>query len=853
MMIFIGKKDKNNNQHLLHYHSLDVAYVVSKLINNLNIPIIKEENRNSFNKFLILCGMLHDLGKFSNSFQEMISGNNQNYKVHHPVLGLVCWLQWKNISDEHDIRRILYKSKFLDSIKESFLCHHGTPAKRGDNNDAYHCLPKDKQLTYKNEFESNENDILQFLNECIKLLDIKEEDWLWLNLITNNQNECFKYCSWIFAGLYIKADWIGSNIDLFPYNNQQMSMSDYWKSLQNKFLPNTNSININYTINNYKDLFNIEKPTPLQLKILELSINKCKSNLFIIEDLTGAGKTEAAFMLAYRLIDKNRTGIYFGLPTQATSNAIYNRTEKIYDKFYINSKPSLNLTHGSKHLNQSFTNSIDGDDTKKSFCDSSYTKNKKLSLFADICIGTIDQILFSVLPIKHQSLKNYALYNKVIIIDEVHTYDSYMMELLCSLLRFLYEIGAQVILLSATLPSKIKDDYLNCFNQKGVSNYKDLEDKTTTPCIINVSNSQLTSYKVDSNNKKQTKIVEINSYRCVLQKIIDTKNKSQCVCWIRNTVADSIKAYKDLIEDDISESDIDIFHSKFAMIDKIDKENNVISKFGKESNQQTRCGKILITTQIVEQSLDVDFDVLISDICPITSLIQRDGRLRRHIRDDNGNSSEIEGRGEKILYVYCPIQNNVSNWILNINNDFKGTSYVYSDLSILYKTQKVLNKGFDFPDNLNELIEYVFDENNIVKELRDSHNKYNGKDIANKCSANINKLNFEKSYSAESNSHWSNDEDTSTRLIDGRKIILAKKEDDRYIPYSCGENAWDYSSISISNSDYSKINDLGLVYSLSDEEYKRYNIKDFLIVDFVCKDTNTKKNTCYDKLFGLNF
>ena len=193
----------------------------------------------------------------------------------------------------------------------------------------------------------------------------------------------------------------------------------------------------------------------------------------------------------------------------------------------------------------------------------------------------------------------------------------------------------------------------------------------------------------------------------VFAHIIAALQQGQCVGWIRNTVADAMDAYK-RISKTISPENITLFHARFALRDRLDKEAQVLNSFGEDSKQHDRQGRLMIATQVAEQSLDVDFDVLITDLAPIDRVLQRAGRLQRHVRDAQGNrlvtTDAKDERSAPCLWVYAPV------WIEKPKADwygvvFKNAQHVYKHHGQLWLSAKVLQKGsFTMPGDARNLI-----------------------------------------------------------------------------------------------------------------------------------------------------
>ena len=218
-------------------------------------------------------------------------------------------------------------------------------------------------------------------------------------------------------------------------------------------------------------------PTPLQ-QFCDNTDLAAGSQLWVLEDVTGAGKTEAALILASRLMAAGMgNGFFIGLPTMATSNAMYERMAESYAKLYVEgSLPSLVLSHGSRHLSDKFVKSFRDfslpgkednllEEDGGVQCARWIADSAKKSMLADVGVGTLDQMLMGVLPARHQSLRLYGMYRKILIVDEVHAYDPYMETLLQKVLEGHSATGGSAILLSATMPRGMRQRLCEAFSR----------------------------------------------------------------------------------------------------------------------------------------------------------------------------------------------------------------------------------------------------------------------------------------------------------------------------------------------------------------------------------------------------
>jgi CRISPR-associated endonuclease/helicase Cas3 len=304
---------------------------------------------------------------------------------------------------------------------------------------------------------------------------------------------------------------------------------------------------------------------------------------------------------------------------------------------------------------------------------------------------------------------------------------------------------------------------------------------------------------------RTVKIVFIESVINAINIIKNAALEGHCVCWIRNTIKDVFDAY-DLFAsiDGISSDKIDLFHSRFALRDRIIIEKKVIKCFGKDSGCAERSGRVLLATQVVEQSLDLDFDVLISDLAPIDLLIQRAGRLHRHVRDERGNrigAAKTSHRPHPVLYINIPPDTfkPKKTWY---SETFKGASYVYQDHSLLWRTKEILKKtgSIVMPGQARLLIESVYGDNAIETPdvFHDSESKAWEKEMSRKDMAEFNVLNLSQGYSIESSHIWNEEDKVPTRLGDEQQTVyLYTIENNEIIPLYSGEFAWEMSSLKV--------------------------------------------------------
>ncbi|AEH61401.1 CRISPR-associated helicase Cas3 [Methanosalsum zhilinae DSM 4017] len=832
--------DEEFNYHLLAYHCLDVAATANSLLHNDKIFLEKFKNYLPIEDDDLICLItfyiaIHDIGKFSKNFQSLqphlmkkLRGysSEKSYEIRHDSLGYHLWNSlwndlWKmnilsldkTIYDEFDWNELI-----LPWLRAT-TGHHGYPPIYINNG---------VQINYDELFSSDDKEMAVSYIESISQLILKNG----FSSLTSNSGDVdifedleryFKKTSWLLSGLAVVSDWIGSSESYFNYNSSIMNLEKYWTEIalpaSKKALKDSgicpSQVSHESGINH---LFGyIKKPTPMQNFVSEMELGN-GPQLFIIEDTTGSGKTEAAISLSHRLmIREGLHGLFFGLPTMATSNAMYERLYESYSKIYEPiSNPSLVLAHGQSHLSKIFRNTIGPNKTENDFYGENNTKestisaqcsawiadNRKKSLLADVGVGTIDQAIMSVLPSKHQSLRLLGLSRNVLIVDEVHAYDPYMHELLCNLLTFHASLGGSVILLSATLPLKQKNDLVRSFSTGAGYEFESVS-KIEYPLVTHISSSGSEEQPVDylSQNERVVSCEFFHDKTHVRKSIIDASNNGFCCCWIRNTVDDAIDAYNS-IANCIGHENVILFHARFTMGDRLKIEESVLETFGKNSGNKQRAGKILISTQVVEQSLDLDFDYMVTDLAPIDLIIQRAGRLHRHKRDLNGNIATQDSRKTPVLGILSPrpTEDASDSWYSGM---FSKGCYVYQTHGKLWLTAKLLleMKEMHIPRDSRYLIEGVFGPNadeSIPSALLNVDRNAYGETMAEKSMAVWRSLKIFQGYD-RTGTQWIDDTVVPTRLGDSITLRLGKLVNGAILPLnSSTRHPWEMSQVNVS-------------------------------------------------------
>ena len=623
--------------------------------------------------------------------------------------------------------------------------------------------------------------------------------------------------SWLFAGLAVAADWIGSNEGWFPFDAEPCEPDTYYAS---HALPRAHvavekaglverSASVSLT---FAQLWPEFQPTPLQrlADVLELAEGP---QLVVIEEVTGGGKTEAAFTLAHRLIAGGKAdGLYVGLPTMATANAMYDRLEADYRRLFApNQEPSLILAHSRRKLRLALDAAAEQPrvpsetDTAAAQCSAWLASSSKKALLADVGIGTVDQALFAILQTRHQSLRLWGLDGKVLVVDEVHAADSYMQSLLCGLLRAHAANGGSALLLSATLSARQRANLAAAFASGAGFEAPDLTDPRY-PALVHLTRRGGVVHPLEARPEASREIaVQLLHGEPEVEAVLAaTLDAGGCACWIRNTVADAVAAWEHWSQR-LGRDRVTLFHARFTADDRDALERDVVTRFGPKSGPSERAGRLVIATQVVEQSLDLDFDTLVSDLAMADLLVQRAGRYRRHARDRLGRCIKgTDERGAPVFHVFSPEPTDDcgAGWFADV---FPGGAWVYPDHGALWLGARWLaERGrLRVPEDLRELIEHVYGDESfdlIPPALQAASEKADGRRRADASVARFNQLEFQQGYRPEGAvSSWRDDVSTPTRLGEPTTTLrLARIVEGALRPWNeGGAYAWERSEVTV--------------------------------------------------------
>lgn len=430
-----GKSGRENGcEHPAVYHMLDVAAVAEVLLEAADFSAEKKA------AFALLIG-LHDLGKVGDGFRAMIREGIRQTVRHWELTE--AWLT----ADDWLLRQLQGDPWVVQALIAAVAGHHGRPSNRAERS-----FPNMR----KSAGAEAGSDVVAIVRAFAAL-------WPDASLQGVGRRRAAAL-GWWLAGLTNVADWVGSNAEWFPARPADLPLAEYLALARERAGRHVPEAGLAGTAILDGPLFDFQ-PRPMQQAAAGIDLPDGPV-LAVIEDETGSGKTEAALILARRMLlaGKGR-GLFFGLPTTATADAMFGRAAKIAARLMRN--PSLTLAHGRAGLSVPFRDLVaaapeagDGVTASAWLAD-----NNRRALLADIGIGTIDQALLAVMRARFSALRLWGLSSKILIVDEAHEIqgDGYMAALLEALLRVHAGQGGSAILLSATLPIEARNRLTRAF------------------------------------------------------------------------------------------------------------------------------------------------------------------------------------------------------------------------------------------------------------------------------------------------------------------------------------------------------------------------------------------------------
>ena len=601
-----------------------------------------------------------------------------------------------------------------------------------------------------------------------------------------------------FLGLCTLADWIGSNEAWFPYCGEPRD--DYMVSAREQARKAIKSIGLDVgqqrghfaQVPAFSTLFpHLDDPPN--------AIQRAASDapppepLVIIESETGSGKTEAALwrfagMYEAGLVD----GLYFALPTRAAATQLHGRVTRFVEQMFpSDERPETVLAvpgyvkagdiagHHLQDYEVWWDDHADAATRGRRWA----AESSKQYLAAQIAVGTVDQAMMAALKVRHAHMRAACLSRNLLVVDEVHASDPYMRGILKALLDAHLGAGGYALLMSATLGSVARRQWLT--GERFGSGDVALSEAVKAPypsVSIKAGDGENIIAAGENRQKKTVSITAeslINDFGQVAAVALQAARAGAKTLVVRNTVSNAVATQEALEQAAGNDRELlfavngvaTLHHSRFALDDRRALDGEVEERFGRNRNSG---GLVVVGTQTLEQSLDIDADLLITDLCPVDVLLQRIGRLHRHWREERPPGYE-----KPACIVLTPGGEDLSPLLKGGSNrtGLGPHGYVYEDLRVLEATLRLIRQHprWDIPRMNRELVENATHSkalDAIVEELgedwKEHANRVQGGQLADGLTAANAIIRQNKSFFTDNHEvlFGSNEERIRTRLGD---------------------------------------------------------------------------------------
>lgn len=808
-------RESPSTYHPLLAHSADVAAVMHRLLRPDSVLADRLAHSAGLDTLpfetisrLVYMAGLHDLGKVNHSFQDQWKSRPNRSRGHvRVVLQSLAYRPLGQVLHDVLVPLRLPPDDGFEMLLTT-ICHHGRP------------------------WQSSQNPVIPIWQDTAtrkpisEIMRLARHAAVWSGIELDGAGDSSPITPTflhLYAGILTLADWIGSTQSAFPPS--PLANDDpnaYWVEAQQQAdracaiigltprtvvtslagLPLLEHIFPNVLGAARPDHLADARATPLQLRIADMHLPE-PGSVVLVESETGSGKTEAALAFYSRLRTAGRVGgLTFCLPTRATATAMRTRVataiEAMYDPDVL---PTFALAMGGDQARSEIVGGDAGsrhlmadepdtypDPTERDLVRWSSDSAKKF-FAAEIVVGTLDQLLLGGLAVKHAHLRLAAFSRHLLVIDELHSYDRYMAEVLQHLLDMHRAIGGTSLLMSATLSDRERlrfgglvlgnDDEQSSFDEAVSRPYPVI-------AVSTLPGTPWTDIPLAPANGPPKPPLHWALCReaAGMEQALRAAQTGARVCILRNTVKGARSTIQALLETEMNRDLLwrpegslhtPCYHSRYTLPDRMALDAAVLESYGR--GPAGGAGHILVATQVAEQSLDVDFDIMITDLCPIDVLLQRMGRVWRHRERDSLRPAHVR---------------EVQTWIIEPDGGFEplaskrfggpnGWGTVYCHLGFLELTRRTISdhRSVEVPRDNRALIESVYHASRL-DELRqesdvweDHFQKQEGETLSHELTAKGVVIRFADAYSANADRF---DRDIAgpirTRLGDDRVRVL---------------------------------------------------------------------------------
>ena len=646
-----AKTGEAETWHPLVLHCLDVAAAASAVLERepqatreliaraIGLPWTKAR------PWLLLLVAAHDLGKGSPGFQckwrnltGLSTPRAPDTSVNHAFISQIALAPW--------LMQRGWPTALAERAADAIGCHHGQRASAMTLED----LETNRRALGERPWAELRTQVLEALAGVFQpgaapvKSDMTGPQFMWL------------------AGLTSFADWIGSNTDCFAFAHPA-AQDDLPRWFAARLLAAGQALDsLGWTPRTplltqpagFADALGFA-PRPLQEAVASAVSEASQPAILLIEAPMGEGKTEASWYAHLQLQRRfGHRGLYIAMPTQATGSAMFERLLSLLHARAAQRTVDLQLVHGGALLNETFRGlklaplydegADAGDTTDARVRAAEWFTHKKRALLSEYGVGTVDQALLPVLPVRHHFVRLWGLANRVVVFDEIHAYDAYTGTLLLHLVHWLHALGSSVVLLSATLPPKFRRELakrVGAAMPQAEAPYPRLS-------MFSPGKVRQRHFAADASRRLTVRVQAVGADLAELRDALRQRlGGGGMGLALLNTVQRAQDLYQLLPDGEAlleqralvgkrlpDGTEVYLFHARYPAHWRQRREQRALAVFGKPADgDSAREGrKILIATQVAEQSLDLDFDLIATDLAPIDLLLQRAGRLWRHHR-----------------------------------------------------------------------------------------------------------------------------------------------------------------------------------------------------------------------------
>ena len=745
--------------HPLAHHSMDVAAVFSALakapVTRRRLETTAKRNLTDVDlERLAALAFLHDIGKLHPAFQAKgwpkgyWSGSLGGHTTESHAFVQLAY-RWPEHPFCNTIREMVQWGSALEPLLAGMFAHHGRPANpptdptSGD-------WPQMRHYDWQEEAQVMATALrgwfpLAFESDARELPD----------------EPPFHH---LVAGFAALADWIGSDTQFFsymePFNIDYAQHSRRMAAVAVQALGQAGSVGERPSPT-FEKLTGFDKPNPAQEIVGAI---EATARLVILEAETGSGKTEAALWRFAQLRSAGEvSSLYFALPTRAAARQLHGRIQGHLTRLYGDDAPEVVLAvPGALKAGDHEAIRLPGWEVR--WDDDSPAPHRWAAehatrfLSAEVAVGTVDQAMLAGLTVKHAHMRGSALSRSLLVIDEIHASDPYMTTIVKNLVDAHLAVGGHALLMSATLGARgrigWREEQLPAFDEAGATPYPAVwvqgESAPRTPELVSAIEKVVVP-----------ELVATMAPETAAEIAVAAAKRGARVLVVRNTVDHAVATWQAVQCLGATELLLDVaggpalHHGRFAAEDRALLDQAVEVALATNPMRAME-GRIVMGTQTLEQSLDIDADFLVTDLCPMDVLLQRTGRLHRHVlRRPHGFEKArvvvMVPEGGLAPLVKPAFENGLGAWKTQDGE----VHFIYGDLAGLELTRRLVesHETWRIPEMNRELVEGATHPDRVrqvLAELDGSWQRYHddliGVEAARKMAASLGLLQRESGY-----------------------------------------------------------------------------------------------------------